>query len=243
MNPNRASPASDAQHAREDREHAGQGDGLRLGSPAARGTIAAAISGASEESGPRTRIRLGPNEGVRDQRNDRRVEPVDGGQARRLRVAHAGGDQQRGEDEPGDEVAGQPGPLVGAEGPGAGEPPPDPARCLRGRCSALRLSCVPTSRGRRRAVRPTQQPTATGADDHQARTRRRRLRARRRDGQSVWWRAASSVAGDFPHRVNQWATTSLSRIILPQPGKAPRDERHERASAAALRAAGRPSAP
>ena len=30
------------------------------GSPAARGMIVAAISGASDESGPRTRIRLGP---------------------------------------------------------------------------------------------------------------------------------------------------------------------------------------
>ena len=49
------------------------------------GTIAAKISGATEESGPSTRILRGTEERVADQTGDRRVEAVDGGERRRAR--------------------------------------------------------------------------------------------------------------------------------------------------------------
>ena len=43
-----------------EREHAGERDAWP-GSPAARGTTEVAISGASDESGPKDQVRLGPN--------------------------------------------------------------------------------------------------------------------------------------------------------------------------------------
>ena len=60
--------------------------------------------GASDESGPSTRIRLGPNSGIDEQRDDRRVQARDGRQAGRLGIAHADRDEDRREDEPGDDV-------------------------------------------------------------------------------------------------------------------------------------------
>jgi hypothetical protein len=59
MNPKRAKPAS--MHSAPDRMASTPARATAFASlPAAKGRIAAAISGASEESGPRTRILLGP---------------------------------------------------------------------------------------------------------------------------------------------------------------------------------------
>ena len=59
MNPKRASPAST--HSRPEKIASMPARATASASlPAARGRIAAAISGAREESGPRTRILLGP---------------------------------------------------------------------------------------------------------------------------------------------------------------------------------------
>ena len=72
---------------------------------AASGMIAAATSGETAESGPRTRIRDGPEQEVHDQRHERRVEPGDRRHARELGVRHALRHEQRGEDDARDDVA------------------------------------------------------------------------------------------------------------------------------------------
>ena len=96
---------NDAQTACEDREHPARA----IASPGPRRPAAvmeAAISGASDESGPEHEDAARPEDGVGDERHDRRVQPRDRREARRLGIAHAGRDQQRREHQPGGEVAG-----------------------------------------------------------------------------------------------------------------------------------------
>ena len=91
-------------------------------SVAASGTIAAKISGETDESGPSTSTRDGPKIGVADEAADRRVEAGDRGQTGELRVGHALRDEDRGEHEPGDHVGAQPRPLVRAGSPNGRDP-------------------------------------------------------------------------------------------------------------------------
>ena len=75
--------------------------------PPASGTIAAAMIGTSAESGPRTRIRDGPSSAYATSGTIVAYRPTIGRQAGRLRVAHPGRDEDRGQDDPGEQVAGQ----------------------------------------------------------------------------------------------------------------------------------------
>ena len=88
----------DAERAGDERE--GRGEILaRAVSPRASGATVAAMIAASDESGPTTRIRLGPNTRVQEQRDDRRVQAGDRGQAGGLGVAHPDRDEDRRQDE------------------------------------------------------------------------------------------------------------------------------------------------
>src|SRR5919107_1407140 len=73
--------------------------------------------------GPEDHHPGGPEHGVCDQGHDGGVQPGDRGQPGRLGVAHAHRDQQGGQDEPSDQVAGQPGAPVLPQG----AKPRDPA--------------------------------------------------------------------------------------------------------------------
>ena len=76
------------------------------------GTIAAKMSGPSDESGPSTRTREGPKQRVADETGHGRVEAVHGRQAGKLGVGHALGHEDRGQDDARDEVGAQPAALV-----------------------------------------------------------------------------------------------------------------------------------
>ncbi len=76
------------------------------------GTIAAKISGDTDESGPRTRIREGPIERVAEEAGDRGVEPGDRREAGEFCVGHALRHEDRREHGAGDEVEPEPGSLV-----------------------------------------------------------------------------------------------------------------------------------
>ena len=125
-NPSRSSPASSPNSPDEDGEHGTPRSRRGCGSPAASGRIAAAIIGASDESGPRTRMRLGPNDRVGEERDDRGVEAVDRRQAGGLGIRHPDRDEHRGQDQPRREVPQQPLRTVVAQGVEAGQPAPDP---------------------------------------------------------------------------------------------------------------------
>ena len=94
----------DDDQADEDRQQAGQRDGPRL---------VARRQRHDRRRDDRQQRRVRPEnqdprrteERVGDQRQDRRVQPDDRGQAGRLGVAHPGGDQDRGQDDPGEHVA------------------------------------------------------------------------------------------------------------------------------------------
>jgi hypothetical protein len=70
-----------------------------------------------------------PEDRVAEQAQDRGVEPGHGRQPGQLRVGHPLGHQQRRQDEAGDDVPGQPRPLVGAGQPQAGHVLLPPRRC------------------------------------------------------------------------------------------------------------------
>jgi hypothetical protein len=105
--PEAGEPGEHAQQAREDRQHAGQGDGFGV-----------AAGGQGEDRGRDQRGQGGvrtkdedparAGDGVDDQRNDGGVEPVDRREPGGLRIPHAGRYQQRGEHDPGHDIAGQP---------------------------------------------------------------------------------------------------------------------------------------
>ena len=84
------------------------------GSPSApsRGRIAAAISGASAESGPSTRMREGPSAAYANERDRRRVQTGHGRQARQFRVRHSLGNEQRGQHQACENISAQPSSLV-----------------------------------------------------------------------------------------------------------------------------------
>ena len=74
------------------------------GSPvAASGTIAAKINGDTDESGPSTRTRDGPNS-VADEASDRGVQAGDRRESGELGVCHALRYEYRDQHQPGDEV-------------------------------------------------------------------------------------------------------------------------------------------
>ena len=91
------------------------------------GAIAAKISGDTDESGPSTSTRDGPEERVADEAGDRRVEPGDRRQAGQLGVGHALRDQDRGQHDAGDEVGAQPR-VAGTPRTDAGRPAPSAAK-------------------------------------------------------------------------------------------------------------------
>ena len=111
----------DAERAGDQRERRGEIEGRVPDRPRASGATVAAMIAASDESGPSTRIRLGPKTRVEQQRDDRRVQAGDRRQAGRLGVAHPDRDEDRGKDEPGDEVGGQPRPFVGSRDAESGD--------------------------------------------------------------------------------------------------------------------------
>ncbi len=120
------------------------------------GVIAARISGETEESGPSTSTRDGPEHRVAHEAGDGGVEPGDRGQAGELGVRHALRDEDRREHEAGDEVGTHPAaagtsgrprpraPTVRATWPGS---MPDRAARLR-RLPAERAAAI----GERQAV-------------------------------------------------------------------------------------------
>ena len=112
---------ADGDQPDEDREHPGEGDRLLL---VAGGERQDRRGDHGSERGVRAEHEDGrrSDEGVRDQADDRRVQPRDRRQARELRVGHPLRNEQRDEDDPGDEVAWQPRPFVGAEHAHAGHP-------------------------------------------------------------------------------------------------------------------------
>ena len=95
------------------------------------GVIAAKISGDTDESGPSTRTRDGPEERVADEAGDRRVEPGDRREPGQLGVGHALRDEDRREHEAGDEVGAQPRSLVRPGGAHARHPPLETSMLLR----------------------------------------------------------------------------------------------------------------
>ena len=95
----------------QERERAGQRDGL-VGVARRQGHDGDRDQGRERGVGTEDQDPARPEQGIGDQRDHGRVQPVDGWQPRRLGVAHPGGHQQRGQHEPGDQVAGQPGGLV-----------------------------------------------------------------------------------------------------------------------------------
>ena len=120
--------AHHAQEARQDGEEPGQRDRpLRV--PGGEGQDRRRDEGGQRRVGPEDEDAARPEDGVRDERDDGGVEPVDGGQARGLRVAHPDGNEDRREDEAGDEVAGEPRALVRAQHREEGDPA---AQALRG---------------------------------------------------------------------------------------------------------------
>ena len=77
-------------------------------SATANGTIAAKMSGETDESGPSTRTARRPEERVADEAEDGRVQAGHGRNAGQLGVGHALRDEDRSEDDPGHEVVPEP---------------------------------------------------------------------------------------------------------------------------------------
>ena len=90
------------------------------------GTIAAKISGETDESGPSTRTRDGPNERVADEAGDRRVQAGDRRAARRARRTPCPAARGSPRARAGDQVETQPRRLVGAQQPSPGTHPASP---------------------------------------------------------------------------------------------------------------------
>ncbi len=127
MKPNRARPPDHAQDARQDGEEPGEGDRpLRV--PGGVGQDRRGDEGGERRVGPEDEDAARAEDGVRQERDDGGVEPVDGGQARGLRVAHADGDEDRREDEARREVFENPLPFVGAQARQPGGPAAQAAR-------------------------------------------------------------------------------------------------------------------
>ena len=86
----------------------------RAGSPPAAisGKIVAAIIGPSEESGPSTKIRDGPNTAYPSQAQNRRIQPGNRRQPRQLRIRHPLRHQQRSQHNTRDDILDQPPALV-----------------------------------------------------------------------------------------------------------------------------------
>jgi hypothetical protein len=113
--------------AGEDGQGAGQGD-RRLGVVAAQGQDHGRDHRGQRRVGPEHHHPRRPKDGVDDQGHDGGVQPGDRGQAGRLGVAHAHRDQQGGQDQPGHQVAAQPGAPVLAQGAQPRHPPLGAAR-------------------------------------------------------------------------------------------------------------------
>ena len=99
---------SQAHHADQDahqpghhRHHARQRPRRASGRRADSGSTTARITAASEESGPSTRMRLGSEQRVGEQRDDRGVQAVDSRDARSHRVGDADRHQHRGQHQAG----------------------------------------------------------------------------------------------------------------------------------------------
>ena len=91
-------------------------------SAAASGTIAAKISGDTDESGPKHEHARRAEDGVPDEATDRRVQARHCRETGELRIRHALRNEDRGEHQPGDQVGPHPRPLVLARSPNGRDP-------------------------------------------------------------------------------------------------------------------------
>ena len=150
----------DDDQADEDRQQTGQRDGPRLVARRQRhdrrGDDRQQRRVRPEDQDPRR-----TEERVGDQRQDRRVQPDDRGQAGRLGVAHPGGDQDRGQDDPGEHVATQRRAPIGAD---PLQPGQDRSGVHRAECRALRTAASEGCNAVARAGRdPTDRPISAPA--------------------------------------------------------------------------------
>ena len=112
-------PGGDAEHAGHHRDGGGQA-ALAAGSAPASG------HDRGEDQRRQGRVRAQHEDAGRaeqrvdEERHDRRVQPVDRLEPGRFRVAHAGGHEEGGEHDAGDDVLAQPRPLVRAQDADAG---------------------------------------------------------------------------------------------------------------------------